>query len=218
MMHRAGTTSCMFRSRPAPTRCRSRLICSCRRVPCLSMLFRCRLREPVERCISPAACPKIKRSRLHSKGRSRDNNGATKAMTTAKQNPKLSNMYSRIERIRQESANLKQSVEKLRAGAELLGDPFGDMNICTYAMAPDGTIIAASLALVQLLGYESLDELRARNSDGGEYDSEYVQALFARHDGQINDIASVWRRKDGSIIHVRESARAIYDDLGRPIE
>jgi PAS domain S-box-containing protein len=85
-------------------------------------------------------------------------------------------------------------------------------------MAPDGVIFAASPALVQLLGYASLDELRARNSDGGEYDSEYVQALFARHSGQIDDIESVWRRKDGSIIHVRESARAIYDDQGRPTE
>src|SRR5689334_13620244 len=139
-------------------------------------------------------------------------------MTTANHNPKLTNLYSRIARIRQESANLKQSVEKLRAGAELLGDPFSDMKICTYAMAPDGTILAASPALVRLLGYDSLDELRARNSAGGEYDSEYVQALFARHSGQINDIESIWRRKDGSIIYVRESARAVYDERGRPVE
>ena len=68
------------------------------------------------------------------------------------------------------------------------------------------------------MGYDSLDELRANGADNNEYDAAYVQELFAQRGGRITGIESAWRRKDGSIVQVRESALATYDDQGRPID
>ena len=96
-------------------------------------------------------------------------------------------------------------------------DMLDDQHVCAYRMAPDGTIIAASPALVRLLGYTSSAELCARSSDGDAYDAAYAQAMFARHGGRITQIESAWARADGSIVHVRESATASYDEQGRPI-
>src|ERR1044071_2267358 len=125
-------------------------------------------------------------------------------MTSTRPNQRLSNMHHRIAHIRQEATNLKQSLEKLRASADPYADLPGDQHVCAYQMAPDGTIVPASPALMRMLGYESLDDLRANNPDGDEYDALYVQALFARHSGEVTNIKSVWRRKDGSLAHVHE--------------
>src|SRR5256885_7683076 len=99
----------------------------------------------------------------------------------------------------------------------VVSDLFEDQHVSAYRMAPDGRIVQASPALARLLGYDSVEELVARNQVGEEYDQAYVAAAFREHSGEISGVETVWRRKDGSTIRVRETDRAIYDDQDQPL-
>src|SRR5262245_18774052 len=94
----------------------------------------------------------------------------------------------RIAQIKREVDDLRNVISILRANTErdvdgqqrpsaapvlanMLAGLFGSQQVCAYRMAPDGAIVAASPALLRMLGYESLDDLRAKNPDGDEYDA-----------------------------------------------
>lgn len=87
-----------------------------------------------------------------------------------------------------------------------------------YRTTPDGRILLANPALVQMLGYASADDLAQNNLEGTEYAPTYDRRDFREHierDGEIRGLESLWRRKDGSTIFVRENGRAVRDDDGR---
>jgi PAS domain S-box-containing protein len=94
---------------------------------------------------------------------------------------------------------------------------FDGVPIALYLTAPDGTILDANPALVELLGYPSRESLLQLNA----YD------LFVDHDvrrSQINkleqedlvrDYPMQLRRSDGQLIWVLDQARAVRDAKGR---
>jgi PAS domain S-box-containing protein len=77
---------------------------------------------------------------------------------------------------------------------------------------PDGKILFANRALVHMLGFDSLEELQARNlQQEGFTDAqprnEFLELIATT--GEVRGYEAVWTRKDGTPIHVRESARVI---------
>jgi PAS domain-containing protein len=83
-------------------------------------------------------------------------------------------------------------------------------------MSPDGEIIEANQALVQMLGFDSLDDLLTSSFVG------YTAATFRlaipaalEYGDEIVGLRSTWRRKDASLLYVRQSVRAVRDDQGR---
>jgi len=87
-----------------------------------------------------------------------------------------------------------------------------------YIASRDGHIIAANPALVEMLGYESADELKA----AGRTTMLYVnpvdrERVFARLEAQgyVKNFEYRLRRKDGREIVVLENARAVCDDDGK---
>jgi diguanylate cyclase (GGDEF)-like protein/PAS domain S-box-containing protein len=86
-----------------------------------------------------------------------------------------------------------------------------------YIASRDGELIAANPALVEMLGYENVEELKAV----GRTTLLYVnpidrERVFARLEAQgiVKNFEYRLRRKDGSEIVVLENARAVYDDDG----
>src|SRR5690606_32966281 len=86
-----------------------------------------------------------------------------------------------------------------------------------YITSREGDIIAVNPALVQMLGYESAEEL----AKVGRTTMLYVnpidrERVFARLEAQgyVRNFEYRLRRKDGSEIVVLENSRAIYDDNG----
>jgi len=84
-----------------------------------------------------------------------------------------------------------------------------------YIASRDGDIIAANPALVEMLGYESVEDLKS----AGRTTMLYVnpidrERVFARLEAQgyVKNFEYRLRRKDGSQIVVLENTRAIYDD------
>ena len=87
-----------------------------------------------------------------------------------------------------------------------------------YIASRDGDIITVNPALVEMLGYDSADEMKS----AGPTTMLYVnpidrERVFARleADGFVKNFEYRLRRKDGREIVVLENSRAIYDDDGK---
>src|SRR5205085_621079 len=86
-----------------------------------------------------------------------------------------------------------------------------------YRTTPDGRIVMANPALVRMLGFETFEDLCARNLENDGFDASSPRAQFKRvldADGEIKQMESAWITKSGSKIFVRENARAVRDSGG----
>ena len=71
-----------------------------------------------------------------------------------------------------------------------------------------------------MLGYSSFDELAGRNLEKDIYQPSYPRKHFIEtleKEDEIRGLESVWKRRDGSEIFVRESARAVRDSSGKTL-
>ncbi len=86
-----------------------------------------------------------------------------------------------------------------------------------YQVTLDGELLAANPALIQMLGYESIDDLRAAGPTSRLYVNPAERAgLLARlmRDGELVEVEYRLRRKDGTVIVVSENARVNRDAKG----
>jgi PAS domain S-box-containing protein len=114
----------------------------------------------------------------------------------------------------------RQTVEALRESQEHFRDIFESAMVGLYRTTPDGRILMANPALVHMLGFSSFEELAQRNLEEEGYEPEYPRSTFEQlieTEGQIIGLESAWVRRDGTVLHVRESARAIRDDSGKTL-
>ncbi|MFQ6678727.1 MAG: PAS domain S-box protein, partial [Fidelibacterota bacterium] len=105
---------------------------------------------------------------------------------------------------------LKESEERFRSLYE-------NSTIGLYRTTPDGRILLANPTLVKMLGYSSFEELSSRNLEKDGFEPEYPRDHFIKRverDEQIKGFENAWKRQDGTIIYIRESARVIRDQNG----
>ena len=89
-----------------------------------------------------------------------------------------------------------------------------------YRTSPEGQVLLANTALVSMLGYKTFDELSRRDLASEGYEPRYPRLEFQdliEKDGEVRGLESAWKRKDGSIIFVRESARLVRDENNQPM-
>ncbi|HDR06906.1 MAG TPA: PAS domain S-box protein, partial [Candidatus Coatesbacteria bacterium] len=89
-----------------------------------------------------------------------------------------------------------------------------------YRTTPDGRILAANPALVRMLGFRSFRELSRRNLEKKGYEPQEPRARFKElleREGAVRGLESVWLKRDGTPLYVRESARAVRDDCGQTL-
>lgn len=94
---------------------------------------------------------------------------------------------------------------------------FENTTVGFYRTTPDGEIVYANPALAEMLRYDDVEELVETNLlEGGLADPEdredWREAI--EEQGEFSGREAVWKRRDGSTIHVRESARVVRDDDG----
>jgi len=114
--------------------------------------------------------------------------------------------------------------ERRRAEATLLESEakyrslFENAVLGIYVTSPDGKILAANPALTSMLGYETFEELAARDLEAKGYPPEYPRSTFKERldkEGRIVGLESSWTGKGGSTVYVRENATAVRDADGR---
>jgi len=106
---------------------------------------------------------------------------------------------------------LTESEEKFRS-------LFENAVLGLYRTAPSGEILMVNPALAQMLGYSSFKELKNRNLEKEGFETLYPRARFKEEiesKGIIVGRESVWTKKNGEKIFVRESAKAIKDKSGK---
>jgi PAS domain S-box-containing protein len=68
-----------------------------------------------------------------------------------------------------------------------------------------------------MLGYSSFEELSTRNLEQDGFEPSYERKKFIEQielHGEVTGLESAWNRQDGSVVYIRESARAIRDPNG----
>ena len=110
-------------------------------------------------------------------------------------------------------AALRQSEERYRS-------LFNNATVGIYRTTPGGHIEAGNPALLRMLNYASLAELQQRNLEMDGFEPSYPRAEFRERmerDGEIIGLEAAWKRADGSVVFVRESARAVRDAAGKNV-
>ena len=110
----------------------------------------------------------------------------------------------------------KQADAELRENESRFRSLFENSSVGIYRSTPDGHLLLANSALLNISGYESLDELMSidLNEFGYFYADDRIRfQKLLELDGEVRALESLWRRKDGSAIFVRESARLIKNEL-----
>jgi PAS domain S-box-containing protein len=114
------------------------------------------------------------------------------------------------ESVAERTAELRDSEERYRSLFD--GVPVG-----LYRTTPEGRIVDANLAQVQMLGYPSRKTLLA-TSPADLYtdpkEREPWQALMKK-EGVVREFETRFRRYDGTIIWVKDTARAVKDAQGQ---
>ena len=95
---------------------------------------------------------------------------------------------------------------------------YENVAIGIYRTSVDGRIIMANPAMVNMLGFDSFEQLAQRNLEKEGYEPGYPRSEFLetmKKEGMITGLESVWNKRDGNLVFVRESARAIRNADGR---
>ena len=81
-----------------------------------------------------------------------------------------------------------------------------------YKTTPKGDILFVNPALLELLGYPSFNELRFWNLEREGSHASYDRHEFKKtleENGEIRNLESPWRRRDGTLIWLSETVKAI---------
>jgi two-component system, cell cycle sensor histidine kinase and response regulator CckA len=112
----------------------------------------------------------------------------------------------------------KRAERALRESEQRYHDLFAHAPVGIYRTTSDGLISMANEALVSMLGYTSFEELTGQNLDGEGcgpiYQREAFRAQIER-DGETRGVESAWKRRDNSVLFVRENAKVVRDPNGK---
>lgn len=111
----------------------------------------------------------------------------------------------------------KSKKKKLENSESTYFDLLNNSFIGMYRTTPDGKIIMCNKAALRLVGCKSIKELQKINLDDEKYDPFKLRSIFKKtlmEKGEVVDFENRWRTPAGSIMIVRENARAIKDKKG----
>jgi PAS domain S-box-containing protein len=148
---------------------------------------------------------------------------------TAIENARLYDQAQReiTERVRAEEAlrmyqeHLEELVEgrtaDLRASEERYRSLFDGVPVGLYRTTPEGQVLDANLANIQMFGFPSREELLAGNVISDYVDPEdrvRWQTLMER-EGQVRDFEAQMYNQDGAVIWINDNARAVMGEGGQ---
>ncbi len=114
----------------------------------------------------------------------------------------------------------KKAEEALLASEAKFRTLFENVPDGFYQSTPDGKIITANPALMHMLGYSSLDELRALNISRDLYVNPVDRRSWMRRINEKNQLRNaelILKRKDGQKLIALENSNVIRDKQGRII-
>ncbi|MCB9248374.1 MAG: PAS domain S-box protein [Ignavibacteriales bacterium] len=93
---------------------------------------------------------------------------------------------------------------------------FENATLGLYRTSLEGEVLMANNALIKMLGYDSFEDLVNKDVVSGyvnpEIRNDFIKLLES--EGSVLGFESQWKKKDGSIIYISESARRGVDEEG----
>lgn len=126
-------------------------------------------------------------------------------------------LVARMTQLARIAIERRYSEEALRASEQRYRGLFDNVVEGVYQVSLDGQLVSANPALIEMLGYDSVDDLRSIGSTDRLYvHPEDRKDLVGRllREGELVEAEYELRRKDGSTITVSENARANRDASG----
>jgi PAS domain S-box-containing protein/putative nucleotidyltransferase with HDIG domain len=117
-----------------------------------------------------------------------------------------------VTKLRELKTNRKRIKNELQRSEEQFRTIFKNSLVGIYRTTPDGQILLCNPRLVEMLGFSSFEELAARNLGEEGFEPDYSRATFKEimeREGEVRGLEAKWTRSDGSVLIVRESARAV---------
>ena len=119
-----------------------------------------------------------------------------------------------------ECTERKLNEEELKESRDRFKSLYENSTIGIYRTTPEGEIILANPALLDILGYDSFDELKNRNLNEEELNSDYDRKKFISEIekyGIVRGFESKWRTRENNYINIRESARVVRKNNGETL-
>jgi PAS domain S-box-containing protein len=124
------------------------------------------------------------------------------------------------------SLSLVRTAESKRSKAEHIlsyseeryKDLFENSPLGIYRTTPDGQILLANSALIQMLGCSSFEDLAKRNLEKEGFEPNYPRSRFKEimeKEGEVKGLESAWIKRDRTALFIRENAKAIRDENGK---
>ncbi len=131
-----------------------------------------------------------------------------------------SELMARMTQLARIALERSSAADALRESEHRYRGLFDNVVEGVYQVTLDGELLTANQALVQMLGYQSFEELHALGSTEALYanpaDREELLARL-RRDGELVEAEYQLRRRDGTVIVVSENARVNRDAKGKAV-
>ncbi|MDX1643401.1 MAG: PAS domain S-box protein [Thermoanaerobaculia bacterium] len=114
----------------------------------------------------------------------------------------------------QDLTERKRVEEALAVSEREYREFFQNLTIGAFRSRSDGTISEVNQALVEILGYDSAEELLATNAEDLYVDPEVRRELWEEAEGSTRGVEVELKRKDGSVVVVLASGREIRGERG----
>ncbi len=149
-----------------------------------------------------------------------DINGSEIITETRKIPSVVDGKVNRIITVVRDITERKRAEEALRESEERFRSLYENSTIGLYRTTPDGQILMANPALVRMLGFDSFEELAERDLEKEGFELDFPRDKFkkAMEDKDvIRGLETPWKRRDGSTVFVRESAKVMRDNTGNAV-
>jgi PAS domain S-box-containing protein len=94
---------------------------------------------------------------------------------------------------------------------------FENAQVGIFRTTPDGQILAANASFLQMLGFQSFEELSKRNLETEGFSPDHPRTIFKEkieREGEIRDLEGVLVRQDGTLVNISENAKVVRDKDG----
>ena len=112
----------------------------------------------------------------------------------------------------------KKVEKKLRDSEERFRSIFENTSIGLYRTTPNGKILLANPALIQMFGYTTFEDLKQRNLNQKGFKQKFPRKAYKElieKDGKVVNLESAWKKEDGSTLYIRENATVVHDMNGK---
>jgi PAS domain S-box-containing protein len=126
--------------------------------------------------------------------------------------PSAADLLEELRSLRQRVADLERRHDQLRASDAQYQQLVENAPLGIYRTTPDGRVLYANQVAVRMVGFESFADMALHNIEQIGTAFTYPRQVFKERlerEGEIKGLEASWRKRDGTMLYVRENARVV---------